>query len=52
MSLDEVKAALNTRGLQQKFGGMQNGEGLIAKGKASKGNGKKKQKQDKNKAKS
>ncbi|KAH9768873.1 Integrase catalytic domain-containing protein [Citrus sinensis] len=31
LSLDEVKAALNTRGLQQKSGGMENGEGLIAK---------------------
>ena len=52
LSLDEVKAALNTRGLQQKSGGMENGECLIAKGKTSKSDRKKKQKQEKNKAKS
>ena len=52
LSLDEVKVALNARGLQQKSGGMENGEGLIAKGKTSKNDGKKKQKQEKNKVKS
>lgn len=52
LSLNEVKAALNTRGLQQKSGSMEIGEVLIVKGKSNKNDGKKKQKSDQNKIKS
>ncbi|KAH9647652.1 hypothetical protein KPL70_025267 [Citrus sinensis] len=51
LSLDEVKAALNTRGLQEKSGNMMHAEGLSVKGKFNKNDGKKKkQKQDKSKS--
>ena len=47
-SLNEVKAALNTKGLQEKYGNMMNAEGLSVKGKFNKNDGKKKkQKQGK-----
>ena len=48
LSLDEVKAALNNRGLQEKSGKMMHAEGLSVNGKFNKNDGKKKkQKQDK-----
>ena len=51
LSLDGVKAALNTRGLQEKSGNMMNAEGLSVKGKINKNDGKKKkQKKDKSKS--
>ncbi|KAH9698599.1 hypothetical protein KPL71_024065 [Citrus sinensis] len=51
LSLDEVKAALNTRGLQEKSGNMMHAEGLSVKGKFNKNDGKKKkQKQEKSKS--
>ena len=51
LSLDEVKAALNTRGLQEKSENMMHAEGLSVKGKFNKNDGKKKkQKQDKSKS--
>ncbi|KAH9716149.1 Integrase catalytic domain-containing protein [Citrus sinensis] len=51
LSLDEVKAALNTRGLQEKSGNMMHAEGLSVKGKFNKNDGKKKkQKKEKSKA--
>ncbi|KAH9647724.1 Integrase catalytic domain-containing protein [Citrus sinensis] len=50
LSLDEVKAALNTRGLQEKSGNMSSGEVLAVKAKTDKYDGKKK-KQGNNKQK-
>ncbi|KAH9793260.1 hypothetical protein KPL71_004466 [Citrus sinensis] len=51
LSLDEVKAALNTRGLQEKSGNMMHAEGLSVKGKFNNNDGKKKkQKKDKSKS--
>ncbi|KAH9779137.1 Integrase catalytic domain-containing protein [Citrus sinensis] len=51
LSLDEVKAALNIRGLQEKSGNMMHAEGLSVKGKFNKNDGKKKkQKQEKSKS--
>ncbi|KAH9781301.1 hypothetical protein KPL71_008412 [Citrus sinensis] len=50
LSLDEVKAALNTRGLQEKSGNMNSGEVLTVKAKTDKYDGKKK-KQGNNKQK-
>ncbi|KAH9650187.1 hypothetical protein KPL70_026271 [Citrus sinensis] len=52
LSLDEVKAALNTRGLQEKQVNMESGEGLTVKGRNDKNVGKKKKQgkgKDKNK---
>ena len=42
LSLDEVKAALNTRGLQEKSGNMNVGEVLAVKANTDKNDGKKK----------
>ena len=42
LSLDEVKAALNTRGLQEKSGNMNSGEVLAVKARTDKYDGKKK----------
>ncbi|KAH9649108.1 Integrase catalytic domain-containing protein [Citrus sinensis] len=50
LSLDEVKAALNTRGLQEKSGNMNSGEVLAVKARTDKYDGKKK-KQGNNKQK-
>ncbi|KAH9648352.1 hypothetical protein KPL70_025549 [Citrus sinensis] len=51
LSLNEVKAVLNTRGLKEKSRNMMHAEGLSIKGKFNKNNGKKKkQKQDKSKS--
>ena len=41
-SLNEVKAALNTKGLQEKYGNMMNAEGLLVTRKINKNDGKKK----------
>ena len=49
-SLDEVKVALNTRGLQEKQVNMESGEGLIMKVRNDRNDGKKK-KQGKGKSK-
>ena len=52
MSLDEVKAALNTRGLQEKSVSIESGVGLTVKGKFEKNkNAVKNQKQSKPKTK-
>ena len=42
LSLDEVNAALNTRGLQEKQVNMESGEGLTVRGRNDRNNGKKK----------
>ena len=53
LSLDEVKAALNTRGLQEKSGNMNSGEVLTVKAKTDTYDGKKKkQRNNKQKTKS
>ena len=52
LSLDEVKAALNTRSLQEKQVNMESGEGLTVRGKNDRNVGKKKRQgkgNDKNK---